>query len=1164
MGDKNGNLTAPTWQLEYEGGPMKCDNPRRNAMKLLVLSILSLLVYALIFAYWTVAHAQSDPPGVPVSASEFTVDFLQDQRQAVADDPTLDEASKKEISDIFQAAIDELAKLETSKKAIAEFNARIESAPADTEAARTRRSSTPESSSATATNIKTPLAELERNLAEASQQLDAAVARSADLDAEPKRRTDRLTAIPTLIRDQKTKLATIGKTLAADEIAGRLPRAQRILLSIQKTSWTASITAMEKESLAYEVTDELLRLEREVAAAEVSEAKKRVDRLSGLVNERRKTEATEQARATQEAAAMADPAISSFAQQIADLAQQRSDLTEQMALASQQLQAEQTTIRDVQKSFQRAKDRVEAGGLSEASGNVLRRERKRLPNSAKHKRNIRTRRDLMGDVRFSLYDMEDRALMLASVGVQDHPDLAKHRILKRLGMTQADLPEVRSLLDQERAIVNQLIDDYNDYIEILIELDAVEQQLIDTTDEYSNYIGERVLWIRSTHPLGRRDLRPAFDAAALIGSPTAWMKAGQSLGYDIRLNWMTSATVAIIFLIILFFQRRLRRAISKISVSVSKGAFAQFLPTLSVLVGTVLISIPWPLLLAFVGERLRTAYSNTDFTSALAGTLTVVAWCWFSIEFLRQLIRQDGLADAHFDWPAKGMRVIREQLRWLRYLGLPLLFVVALTSYQASEALWSSSLGRMAFVCLMLLIAHVFSRVFHPTKGALSEWPGWRRSGWFYRLRHLWLAAAAAPVIMAVLAIAGYYETAQTIAVRLWATLCWVVVLIVLRSLLARWVLMNRRKIAIEQWRQRKHQGAEKEIQSDPSTPIVAAEPEEVDLAVVSSQTLKLIDTAILTFGFVLGWFIWVDVFPALGILRGVPAWPGAGTPTLADVLLAIATLIVTYIAALNIPGLLELCVLKYLPIDSGARYAVSALTRYILVIVGLSMAGSFVGITWSSIQWLVAAVGIGLGFGLQEIFANFVSGIVLLFEQPLRVGDVVTLGETTGVVSQIRIRATTITDWDHKEYVVPNKDLITGTLLNWTLTNQTSRIVVNVGVAYGSNTALARELLVKIATAHPHILEEPAPFASFEEFGDSSLNLVLRCFLDSIEERWRTRNDLHTSIDHEFKQAGIEIAFPQRDLHIRTVAQPIPAGMGAEGGHTGQPPIDEVGQGDA
>ena len=187
-----------------------------------------------------------------------------------------------------------------------------------------------------------------------------------------------------------------------------------------------------------------------------------------------------------------------------------------------------------------------------------------------------------------------------------------------------------------------------------------------------------------------------------------------------------------------------------------------------------------------------------------------------------------------------------------------------------------------------------------------------------------------------------------------------------------------------------------------------------------------------------------------------------------------------------------------------------------------------------------------------HELFANFVSGIVLLFEQPLRVGDVVSLGETTGVVSRIRIRATTITDWDHKEYVVPNKDLITGTLLNWTLSNQTSRIVVNVGVAYGSDTDLARELLVKIAAAHPHILDEPAPFASFEEFGDSSLNLVLRCFLDSIEERWRTRNDLHTSIDHEFKQAGIEIAFPQRDLHIRTVAQPIPTGIGAEGGRHG------------
>jgi len=435
----------------------------------------------------------------------------------------------------------------------------------------------------------------------------------------------------------------------------------------------------------------------------------------------------------------------------------------------------------------------------------------------------------------------------------------------------------------------------------------------------------------------------------------------------------------------------------------------------------------------------------------------------------------------------------------------------------------------------------VLSRIFHPTKGALYEWYAWNRQNWLHRLRHLWFTiAVCGPVVMAILAIAGYYETARTVAVCLWITLCWAIVLIVIRALLARWVLMNRRRIALEQWRQRKQQAADNEHHTDSSTPITS-ESEMIDLAVVSSQTMQLIDTAILTLGIVLSWLIWIDVLPALGILRGISVWPGAATPTLADILLSIATLIVMYLLARNIPGLLELGILKHLPLDSGARYAVSNLTRYILVIVGLSIAGSFIGISWQSIQWLVAAVGIGLGFGLQEIFANFVSGIVLLFEQPLRVGDVVSLGDTTGVVSRIRIRATTIRDWDYKEYIVPNKDLITGTLLNWTLTNQTNRIVITVGIAYGSDTDLARELLVKIATAHPRVMEDPAPSACFEKFGESTLDIVLRCYLESLDERLQTINDLHTSINQEFKKTGIEIAFPQRDIHLRTIAKPIP-----------------------
>jgi potassium efflux system protein len=193
------------------------------------------------------------------------------------------------------------------------------------------------------------------------------------------------------------------------------------------------------------------------------------------------------------------------------------------------------------------------------------------------------------------------------------------------------------------------------------------------------------------------------------------------------------------------------------------------------------------------------------------------------------------------------------------------------------------------------------------------------------------------------------------------------------------------------------------------------------------------------------------------------------------------------------------------------------------------------IGAQWSQLQWLVAALGVGIGFGLQEIVANFISGLIILFERPIRVGDVVSVGDTDGVVTKIRIRATTIRNWDRKELLVPNKEFVTGRLLNWSLSDRTTRIVIVVGVAYGSDVEKALTLMREAAEEHEQVLDEPAPVLSFEGFGDNSLTLILRAYLSSIDFRTSTITDLHKAINRKFEQAGIGIAFPQRDLHLDT-----------------------------
>jgi potassium efflux system protein len=162
------------------------------------------------------------------------------------------------------------------------------------------------------------------------------------------------------------------------------------------------------------------------------------------------------------------------------------------------------------------------------------------------------------------------------------------------------------------------------------------------------------------------------------------------------------------------------------------------------------------------------------------------------------------------------------------------------------------------------------------------------------------------------------------------------------------------------------------------------------------------------------------------------------------------------------------------------------------------------------------------------------------LFERPIRIGDVVTVGNIDGKVTKIRMRATTITDWDRRELVVPNREFITGQLINWTLSDPVTRVVVPVGIAYGSDTRKAETILKKIARECPMVLDQPAPLALFLGFGDSTLNFELRVYIPSRDVWQDLIHYLHTHIDDAFRAAGVEIAFPQRDLHIRSARDTI------------------------
>jgi potassium efflux system protein len=192
--------------------------------------------------------------------------------------------------------------------------------------------------------------------------------------------------------------------------------------------------------------------------------------------------------------------------------------------------------------------------------------------------------------------------------------------------------------------------------------------------------------------------------------------------------------------------------------------------------------------------------------------------------------------------------------------------------------------------------------------------------------------------------------------------------------------------------------------------------------------------------------------------------------------------------------------------------------------------------VQWSKLQWLVAALGVGLGFGLQEIVANFVSGIILLFERPIRVGDTVTIDGITGTVSRIRIRATTLVDWDRKEQIIPNKTFVTEDLTNWTLSDSITRVILPVGVAYGSDVDQVQELLTEGAHNNERIVDDPAPAVFCIGLGESRIDFELRVFVRDPLDIMSLIHEINAAITHTLHEAGIEIAYPQRDIHVRSM----------------------------
>ena len=261
---------------------------------------------------------------------------------------------------------------------------------------------------------------------------------------------------------------------------------------------------------------------------------------------------------------------------------------------------------------------------------------------------------------------------------------------------------------------------------------------------------------------------------------------------------------------------------------------------------------------------------------------------------------------------------------------------------------------------------------------------------------------------------------------------------------------------------------------------------------------------------------------------------------SISSILMFFIVILIFYIISRLLNRYLISKIMSRLKIEEGTRYNLLRVNHYIIMIIGAIVSFQFIGIDLTGLTVIFGLLSVGIGFGLQNVTSNFIAGLILLFERPITIGDRITVGDTEGDILEINIRSTTIRTLNNITIIVPNSDFISSNVINWSHGDPKIRINILVGVSYGSDIDKVLKALREVASEHPEVLKNPETDILFRNFGDSSWNMDLRVWISNPKRHHIIRSELNIAIVRKFREYGVEIPFPQRDLHVRSPL-PIP-----------------------
>lgn len=1086
-------------------------SPRQRWECFLTVCLWVMLVFS------TLAHA-ADPPAR--KALQARLDEL-----VAASEESPSDGAKREI-EALRTSLDDLEKTAQLEHQRIALDAMLEQMPAELEQLSSRLQADPEGQDITALldaldgmsleALEQYQAEQAVSLQEAREQLAETETRLLGTRTLPERAQQ---AITDATLNWEASRVTLDRLMAAGVKASD---PQRIQVDVQQALADARLALNHRMLATNSRLRELLIQRKSLLERWVAKEEERLFAIQHELEQlRRKNSEAVMAEVGRETLdeVMSVPAIASVFQRNRELTLELLEANTQareMQRLAQEAQYQLDRMRQIQRGLT---DYVEATRGSILLSQILREQRKALPKVVAQG----VLKDDIADLRLKQLELDHQREALAT---------SSRSVVEQLEITAQDPAQGEQLrktfdelIDRQRQLIDELEPVYGEQLSAAIELKLAEQQQQALSASLQRTIDKQLFWVANARPLDAVWLRrlPEHLVAEWSsgewrrGLPAHWEMPGPGA-------WL-GLPVAIAALVLLGFRRRTLGYLELLREQVGRLRFDSQAHTPKAVALTYLLALPKPLLLLSVGVALLSGAEGDG--HAVGKMLVHVALAWSMLAWARALLVPGGIAIQHFHWPSGYAARLR---RWLLWLGVALIMVLVigllaqgaginLSHRPLVMLLLFSGLGGMSLALVKLVMAHI------PYFGIK-----------LFRLM-LGLLVAMAPLALGGLVVYGYTYMALSVLDRFVMTLYLCGLWVVVEAIVVRGLAVAARRLAYRRAQMQSAQAAH-QTQERVDNLDVSEEP-PLNMQQISQQSLRLFKLILMIVFVVLLYLVWRDLLTVFSYLDQVAVFSEGGifddtdAVSVADVLVAMLMFALAVTMARNLPGLLEVMVLSRLELKPGSAYAISSLLAYTIMSIGVVSSLSTLGMSWQKLQWLVAALGVGLGFGLQEIFANFISGLIILFERPVRIGDTITIGTLSGTVSSIRSRAITVVDFDRKEVIIPNKTFVTDQLINWSLSDSVTRVVLHYGVAHGSDQKLVHELLYQAAHENPRVLKEPEPQVYFMEYTSSSMDFEVRIFVSSVQDRLLATDETNGRIAVLFAENGVKVAHERLDVRL-------------------------------